>query len=275
VRDWEHFQALKSALAEQASFTVHRVHQRLIYPTPLAVIVDLIPFGGVEREDRTIAWPPDEDFVMRVAGFRDGLESSVPVRLAEELVVRVVSIPTLLLLKLFAWLDRTCVWAWPAWRSWLGTVSCGRGRGGCWLLYAMCHRFVHGGGFCRVENGTRRRLVQGPKSGSRRGAVIACDRSCNQRQKPTTSVNGRQPGWITSIPGTLSNRSVDCSSENAGRPMKIAKSAASLASRFYEGRARFCSKKRTRFLLLSASLPLLDPSPSRPLGRCNLAPSRS
>jgi hypothetical protein len=112
VRDWEHFQALKSALAEQASFTVHRVHQRLIYPTPLAVIVDLIPFGGVEREDRTIAWPPDEDFVMRVAGFRDGLESSVPVRLAEELVVRVVSIPTLLLLKLFAWLDRTCVWAW-------------------------------------------------------------------------------------------------------------------------------------------------------------------
>jgi predicted nucleotidyltransferase len=106
VRDWEHFQTLKSALVEQAGFTVHRAHQRLIYPTVPAVIVDLIPFGGVEREDRTIAWPPEEDFVMQVAGFSDGMESSVPVRLAEDLVVRVVSIPTLLVLKLFAWLDR-------------------------------------------------------------------------------------------------------------------------------------------------------------------------
>jgi predicted nucleotidyltransferase len=106
VRDWEHFQTLKSALVEQASFTVHRAHQRLIYPATPAVIVDLIPFGGVEREDRTIAWPPEEGFVMQVAGFSDGMESSVPVRLAEDLVVRVVSIPALLVLKLFAWMDR-------------------------------------------------------------------------------------------------------------------------------------------------------------------------
>jgi predicted nucleotidyltransferase len=107
VRDWEHFQTLKSAFVEQAGFTVHAgAHQRLIYPTTPAVIVDLIPFGGVEREDRTIAWPPEEDFVMRVAGFSDGMESSVPVRLADDLVVRVVSIPALLVLKLFAWRDR-------------------------------------------------------------------------------------------------------------------------------------------------------------------------
>jgi predicted nucleotidyltransferase len=107
VRDWEHFQTLKSALIEQADFILHaRAHQRLIYPTTPAVIVDLIPFGGVEREDRTIAWPPEEDFVMRVAGFSDGMESSVPVKLADNLVVRVVSLPALLVLKLFAWLDR-------------------------------------------------------------------------------------------------------------------------------------------------------------------------
>lgn len=107
VCDWEHFQTLKSALVKQAGFTVHdRAHQRLIYPTAPAVIVDLIPFGGVEREDRTIAWPPEADFVMRVAGFSDAMESSVLVRLADDLVVRVVSIPALLVLKLFAWLDR-------------------------------------------------------------------------------------------------------------------------------------------------------------------------
>jgi predicted nucleotidyltransferase len=107
VRDWKHFETLKSSLVEQAGFTVHaHAHQRLIYPTTPAVIVDLIPFGGVEREDRTIAWPPEEDFVMRVAGFSDGMESSVPVRIADDLVVRVVSLPALLVLKLFAWLDR-------------------------------------------------------------------------------------------------------------------------------------------------------------------------
>jgi len=106
VRDWEHFQTLKSALVE-AGFTVHaHAHQRLIYPTTPPIIVDLIPFGGVEREDRTIAWPPEEDFVMRVAGFSEAMESSVRVRLAGDLVVRVVSIPALLVLKLFAWLDR-------------------------------------------------------------------------------------------------------------------------------------------------------------------------
>src|ERR1700675_3126085 len=57
VRDWEHFQTLKSALVEQAGFTAQaRLAQRLIYPSTPGVVVDLIPFGGVERADQTIAW---------------------------------------------------------------------------------------------------------------------------------------------------------------------------------------------------------------------------
>ena len=43
---------------------------------------------------------------MRVAGFTDGLESAVLLRLDKNLVIPVVSIPVLLLLKLFAWVDR-------------------------------------------------------------------------------------------------------------------------------------------------------------------------
>jgi predicted nucleotidyltransferase len=38
---------------------------------------------------------------MRVPGFSDGLASSVAVRLANDLVVPVVSLPALLILKLF------------------------------------------------------------------------------------------------------------------------------------------------------------------------------
>ena len=60
----------------------------------------------VELADRNVAWPPEEDIVMRVAGFSDGLESAVLVRLDKNLVIPVVSIPVLLVLKLFAWVDR-------------------------------------------------------------------------------------------------------------------------------------------------------------------------
>jgi predicted nucleotidyltransferase len=107
VRDWDHFKLLKAALVEQAGFQPHaRMVQRISYPSKPAVIVDLIPFGGIETAERTIAWPPEEDIVMRVTGFSDGLESAVPVRLDQNLIIRVVSLPVLLVLKLFAWRDR-------------------------------------------------------------------------------------------------------------------------------------------------------------------------
>lgn len=43
---------------------------------------------------------------MRVAGFSDALESAVLVKLDQSLTVPVVSLPVLIALKLFAWIDR-------------------------------------------------------------------------------------------------------------------------------------------------------------------------
>lgn len=107
VRDWHHFKVLKAALVKQAGFQPYASRvQRITYPSKPAVVVDLIPFGGVETADRNIAWPPEEDIVMRVTGFSDGLESAVPVRLDQNLIIPVVSLPVLLVLKLFAWKDR-------------------------------------------------------------------------------------------------------------------------------------------------------------------------
>jgi predicted nucleotidyltransferase len=58
VRDWDHFNTLQSS-TEQAGFTPHpHKIDRLIYNSTPVVIVDLIPFGGVESTDRTISWPP-------------------------------------------------------------------------------------------------------------------------------------------------------------------------------------------------------------------------
>ena len=77
-----------------------------MYRSTPVVVVDLIPFGGVEDAARNISWPPEEDIVMRVIGFSDALESAVFVRLDNNLTIPVVSIPALSLLKLFAWIDR-------------------------------------------------------------------------------------------------------------------------------------------------------------------------
>lgn len=44
--------------------------------------------------------------MLRVNGFEDALVSAVPVRLAPDLIVPVVSLPLLLVLKLFAWTNR-------------------------------------------------------------------------------------------------------------------------------------------------------------------------
>jgi predicted nucleotidyltransferase len=105
VESWEQFESLKSALINQADFVSHpKQRQRLTNPAN-SVVVDLIPFGGIER-DGNIFWPPEEDIVMRVTGFKDAFAGAVSVRLAPDLIIPVVSLSLLLVLKLFAWVDR-------------------------------------------------------------------------------------------------------------------------------------------------------------------------
>lgn len=106
VHDWDHFGKLKFLLAEEGNFEAHRQQAQRLIHRPTKVRVDLIPFGGVQRSDGTISWPSEADIVMQVSGFPEALNSAVWVRLDENLVIRVVSLPALLILKLLAWLDR-------------------------------------------------------------------------------------------------------------------------------------------------------------------------
>ena len=72
----------------------------------ISIPVDLIPFGAIASAERTIAWPPDRDIVMNVAGFEEALASSAVIGIEAGLTVRVASAPGLTLLKLAAWADR-------------------------------------------------------------------------------------------------------------------------------------------------------------------------
>ncbi|TDC48368.1 hypothetical protein E1212_21420 [Jiangella ureilytica] len=69
VEDWRGFEALRSTFPHASGGPEHRV-------TVGAMQVDLVPFGGVERTDRTIAWPPAGDWVMSAFGLAEALTTA-------------------------------------------------------------------------------------------------------------------------------------------------------------------------------------------------------
>lgn len=105
VNDWAQFQRLKEQLVGSGRFVEDpAIAQRLYHHSRLPL--DLIPFGGVATQDQAIAWPPNHDIVLNVAGFADAWRSSVMVDLGDGLQVKTCSLPALAVLKLIAWKDR-------------------------------------------------------------------------------------------------------------------------------------------------------------------------
>jgi predicted nucleotidyltransferase len=107
VRDWATFEALRDALIAGGEFkavsndAAHQLrHAASKYP------LDIVPFGGVERVDRTLAWPPDGHTVFDCFGMREAMLSSHQVQLPGGVAMNVASIPALALLKITAWQDR-------------------------------------------------------------------------------------------------------------------------------------------------------------------------
>jgi predicted nucleotidyltransferase len=110
VRGWPQFDALKTWLVQTTKFTpdAREIH-RLFYlgqTGQRGYPLDLIPFGGIEEPPNAIAWPPDRDIVMNVTGFLDAFAAAHAVEIHPGFIVRVVSLPGLAILKLFAWADR-------------------------------------------------------------------------------------------------------------------------------------------------------------------------
>jgi predicted nucleotidyltransferase len=91
VESWEAFDTIKAALIRTGRFAPLGLVHRFQYTGGISL--DLIPFGGLESGDRTIAWPPDRAVVMNVAGFREALAASLVVLLPEETRLHVVSLP--------------------------------------------------------------------------------------------------------------------------------------------------------------------------------------
>ena len=106
VRDWATFEALRQALLAGGAFearskdATHKLWHRSGRP------LDIVPFGGVERPNRTLAWPPSEQTVFDCFGMQEAMRSGHEVRLPGGGSLRVASLPALALLKVTAWHDR-------------------------------------------------------------------------------------------------------------------------------------------------------------------------
>lgn len=104
VANWDQYGALVERLCQDTAFQRDpKQQQRLTFHND--GLLDIVPFGGIESSDRTIRWPPDNDFVMSVMGFREAYAVAVDVD-ANGIFVPVVSPVGLMLLKLVAWTQR-------------------------------------------------------------------------------------------------------------------------------------------------------------------------
>lgn len=103
---WDEYRALRNQLLGSGDFTevprggLHKLRFRGVLE------VDVMPFGAIERPDRSIAWPPHGDVIMTVFGFKEAQGASITVVLPPDERVEVVSLPALAILKLVAWKER-------------------------------------------------------------------------------------------------------------------------------------------------------------------------
>ena len=105
LEGWGQFEKLKKVLVDEG-FKQDKSTHRLISPNDMKL--DVVPFGGVEEPGAKIRWPPKHDFEMNVLGFKEALESAIPVQISDapKLAIPVASPEGFALLKLIAWTDR-------------------------------------------------------------------------------------------------------------------------------------------------------------------------
>lgn len=110
LRCWEDFETLKTDLSRTGRFHADpKAAQRMIHHVPGIVprtVIDLVPFGSIANPDGKLVWPPDGSVVMRVLGYAQALPHAVHLRIDDQHAVPIASAPSLVCMKLTAWMDR-------------------------------------------------------------------------------------------------------------------------------------------------------------------------
>ncbi|MEO7972191.1 MAG: nucleotidyl transferase AbiEii/AbiGii toxin family protein [Thermoanaerobaculia bacterium] len=102
---WNAYNAILKEL-QNSGFTIPNAKFRHRLQHKSGVLIDLIPYGGLETASRSIEWPPERNPIMNVLGFAEVAHDAIKVDLPSGRTIRVVSLYSLALLKLLAWKDR-------------------------------------------------------------------------------------------------------------------------------------------------------------------------
>jgi predicted nucleotidyltransferase len=105
VETWGQYELLKKALLDTREVEFNR-NMLNFKKVSNGILIDIVPFGGVESPPGHIAFEPYKDPEMTTAGFTEAYEASIDVRLSPDLTIKVVSLAGLVLLKIIAWYDR-------------------------------------------------------------------------------------------------------------------------------------------------------------------------
>jgi predicted nucleotidyltransferase len=102
VPDWEKFNDLTDTMLAGDKFTKAKENQRYIYND---ILIDIVPFGDISDENKTVKWPPEHEIILSTLGFDEAYEFSVLFRLSSDplLEVKVPTIPGLAIMKLISW----------------------------------------------------------------------------------------------------------------------------------------------------------------------------
>lgn len=108
VETWSDFFVISDALQARGFRKDPDIKQRFYYTgcKDAEYEVDVVPFGGVEKPDENIYWPPEESPRMSVKGFSSVLKDSMTVNVDGEFEFKIPSVPAFFVTKFDAWIDR-------------------------------------------------------------------------------------------------------------------------------------------------------------------------
>ena len=109
VETWADYDNLKTQLVGSKKFKKDsKQEQRILWTERVEheIPIDLVPYGGLETIESTIAFPPSEDFKMSTLGFREVSQNLLTLEISKGFSVELASPAGVALLKFVAYNDR-------------------------------------------------------------------------------------------------------------------------------------------------------------------------
>lgn len=108
MKDWAAYHEFRAALITVGFENEAEDHPEKLRDTTTGVIIDLLPFGRIAEDGQTIVWPEDNSR-WSVVGIQDAYDDALTFQIVADggaHIIRFITIPALVLLKIVAVYDR-------------------------------------------------------------------------------------------------------------------------------------------------------------------------